>query len=85
MLKHASACKCIQMHAFAGNTNVNYNANFNSDVNVSVNVNADAYSFYTLTYKKENYHTKKPSDFRRLFTYYFLLKNHYFPAFRGQN
>ena len=62
-------------HAFAGNTNVNYNANFNSDVNVSVNVNADAYSFYTLTYKKENYHIKsrRISDGSLLTTHYLLL------------
>ena len=58
MQKHASACKCIQKHAFTGKTNTKVKANTNVKTNIKFKINADAYSFCTLTYKKENYHTK---------------------------
>ena len=80
MLKHANAYKCIQMHAFAGKTNTKVKvntkvkANTNVKTNIKYKINTDAYSFYTLTYKKrKNYHTKKPSDFRRLIIHYLIL------------
>ena len=83
MLEHAKAYSSMHVHTAIGNSNTNSNSNSNCNANSNcncdsnVNDNADAYSFHTLTYKKENYHTKKPSEsdgsYLLLTTYYLLL------------
>ena len=77
---YVRACKYIQMHAFAGNTDVNSDFNFKVSVNVNVNINinvkAGAYNFFILTHKKENItqknNSRRNSDGSLLTTCYLL-------------